>query len=90
MLFESYLEHWNNKNSLQYTGKGDLLRYCVSLLIFYSHYDPLLHLTQDSYKDSVSKLAVVTVRLLVVLSGVDMNHPAIQNITYMFTKYLHT
>ena len=52
----------------------------MSLLIFYSHYDPLLHLTQDSYKDSVSKLAVVTVRLLVVLSGVDMNHPAIQNI----------
>ena len=49
----------------------------MSLLIFHSHYDSLLHLTQDCYQNSVSKLSVVTVGLLVMFPGVDMNHPAI-------------
>ena len=50
----------------------------MSLLIFHSHYDSLLHLTKDRYQDSVAKLAVVTVSFLVMFPSVDMNHPAIQ------------
>ena len=53
----------------------------MSLLVFYSHYDSLLHLTEYRHKDSVPKLAVVTVSLLVMFPGVDMNHPEMQIIT---------
>ena len=53
----------------------------MSLLVFYSHYDSLLHLTEYRHKDSVPKLAVITVSLLVMFPGVDMNHPEMQIIT---------
>ena len=56
----------------------------MSLLVFYSHYDSLLHLTEYRHKDSVPKLAVVTVSLLVMFLGVDMNHPEMQIITREF------
>ena len=79
MLLESYLGNIQTFKLFTIYWIGHLLRNGVSLLILHSHYDSLLHLTQDGHQDSVSKLAVVTVGLLVVFPGVDMDHPVIRS-----------
>ena len=55
-----------------------LLRNGVFLLVFTSHNDPLLLLSEDGDQYSVPQLAVVTVSFLEMFPGVYMNHPEIE------------